>query len=306
MLDRVNWITNWYNSNYIKGGLNPIGWENEMDRYWLALFWAIQSITSIGYGNIVPVTTVEYGFANALMLVCGIFWAYIIGNLVEAVTSMGSVTRQYVERMDQANQMVKDFTLEELPNEVTGTTTYSTTSKRVRRFITSQRDKATAKSRASHNGSTLVESYPTLEILSTELQRVCALHLTHSLIETVPYLSSKYLSPEEQAEIALNSVTLQFSSGEQFSEHPELGRGILIFRQGFGFPSRNPASANFSWKRGLSDHPADVNEVLVDDGFQKEKQLVYHFVGFAKVLTKRLGKGALDGDTFKQHWYCNR
>lgn len=60
----VNWIANWYNGSYVEGGLNPIGYENFMDRYWLCLFWAIQSITSIGYGNIAPVTSTEFAYAK--------------------------------------------------------------------------------------------------------------------------------------------------------------------------------------------------------------------------------------------------
>lgn len=71
ILEKVNWISYWYDSSYVEGGLNPIGWNNAIPRYWLCLFWAIQSITSIGYGNIMPVTSVEYGFANALMLLSG-------------------------------------------------------------------------------------------------------------------------------------------------------------------------------------------------------------------------------------------
>jgi ABC-type multidrug transport system fused ATPase/permease subunit len=59
MTGTVNWIGNWYGGSYVEGGLNPIGWQNYMDRYWLCLFWAIQSITSIGYGNIAPVTKAE-------------------------------------------------------------------------------------------------------------------------------------------------------------------------------------------------------------------------------------------------------
>jgi hypothetical protein len=48
MYESLNWISNWYNGSYVEGGLNPIGWENYLQRYWLCLFWAIQSITSIG------------------------------------------------------------------------------------------------------------------------------------------------------------------------------------------------------------------------------------------------------------------
>jgi len=87
----------------------------------LPLSWSIQSITSIGYGNIAPVTTAEYGLANGLMLVCGVFWAYIIGALVDVVRSAGSINAAYVERMHEANEMMTDFTCKELPQAVTGT-----------------------------------------------------------------------------------------------------------------------------------------------------------------------------------------
>lgn len=58
MLESINWISNWYENSYVEGGLNPIGWNNPIPRYWLCLFWAIQSITSIGYGNIGEIQTV--------------------------------------------------------------------------------------------------------------------------------------------------------------------------------------------------------------------------------------------------------
>ena len=114
MLNNLNWIGNWYNDNYVEGGLNPIGWSNPIPRYFLCLFWAIQSITSIGYGNIMPVTNIEYGFANALMLLCGIFWAYVIGALVDVVQKMGNINQEYIDRMHEANEMVKDFTTKNL------------------------------------------------------------------------------------------------------------------------------------------------------------------------------------------------
>ena len=67
--EEANWISYWYESSYIEGGINPIGWNNNIDRYALSLFWSIQTITSIGYGNIVPVTRAEYYLTNILMLV---------------------------------------------------------------------------------------------------------------------------------------------------------------------------------------------------------------------------------------------
>ena len=82
LAEGANWISNWYDSSYVEGGLDPIGWSNDIDRYALSLFWSIQSLTSIGYGNIVPVTRIEYYFANILMLLSGLFWAFTLGNFV--------------------------------------------------------------------------------------------------------------------------------------------------------------------------------------------------------------------------------
>ena len=44
----VNWIGNWYNASYVEGGLNPIGWENYLERYWLCLFCQLNHYVPIG------------------------------------------------------------------------------------------------------------------------------------------------------------------------------------------------------------------------------------------------------------------
>eukprot|EP00985_Skeletonema_marinoi_P001454 scaffold581_cov127-Skeletonema_marinoi.AAC.5 len=253
VLSTPNWIGNWY----VPGpGLNPIGYSNFMDRYWLCLFWAIQTITSIGYGNIAPLTAAEFAVANGLMLCAGIFWAYVIGSLVDVVAVSSKLQNEYVTRMDEANQLVKNFQDSKLPESITGSTT----------------------------GLDYIRGIPNIRPLEPELRRECALHLTHAYLETVPYLSSKYLSPDDQAEIALQCRTLEFAAGEHFSSHPDFGRGILIFKQGFGFSARNLIKKASTWTRSLKGYALDVNEVLVEEDYYKEKQFVYHFVNFTKVL----------------------
>ncbi|KAL3817490.1 hypothetical protein ACHAXA_007080 [Cyclostephanos tholiformis] len=275
LLDSPNWIAQWHESSYVEGGLDPIGWENAMSRYFLALFWAVQSITSIGYGNIQPVTVTEYIFANALMLVCGIFWAYIIGKLVEVVSVKGNVLMAFTTRMSEANQMIRDFADEDLPESVIGTV-ITNSSARVRHFITNQREKASKNWLDSSNACSFHDAYPTLRILSPELKRVCALHLAHSLLETIPYLSSKYLSPEEQAGVILQCVKMEFSSGETFVKHPDLGRGCFLYRSGDGCI----ATSARTWREG----PVNVDGVLVDDDRFREQHTAFHFVGFTRVL----------------------
>jgi hypothetical protein len=202
------------------------------------------------------------------MVISGIFWAYIIGSFVEAVSSMGSVQREYDHRMNQANQMFSDFMTTNLPiaeHREQG----KKVSKRVRRYITKQRDTSTKQWLDEHSSPTLVERYPTLDILSPGLQTYCALQLLHPLIEQIPYLSLKYLTPEEQAEVAMRSVNLTFSPGEKFTHHPVLGRGILIFRQGFGFSSRDIVNQISSWHRCCPESKFEANEVIAPHNLHK-------------------------------------
>ena len=42
LLNKPNWIGNWYQGSYVEGGPNPIGYDKSVDRYVIALFWAIQ------------------------------------------------------------------------------------------------------------------------------------------------------------------------------------------------------------------------------------------------------------------------
>ena len=284
MLSTPNWMGNWQKINTVPGGLYDLGWENTTGRYWLCMFWASQTITSIGYGDILPVTTAEYALANFLMLSSGIFWAYVTAVIVEIVTNANKLNRDSIQRWNDASQMVCDFAAQNLPEKMTGTTAGVKASKRVRLFLTDERDHCTRNTLDEKNALTLSEAYPTLDVLSPELRKVCALHLTHTYLETIPYLSSKYLSTDDQAEIALQCRTLEFAAGEHFSSHPEFGRGLLIFKYGLAFTSRTLLKTNLSWPRALGGHAAEVNEVLIEDDYCKEQQLVYHFVSYTKVL----------------------
>lgn len=108
-----NWIFHWYEGNYVEGGLDPLGWDQDVERYVLSLFWACQTITSIGYGNIAPLTVAEWWIAAILQLVAGIIWAYVIGNLVGVVTAMEVRNELVRERIDQANTLINAFLPEE-------------------------------------------------------------------------------------------------------------------------------------------------------------------------------------------------
>ncbi|CAE7794715.1 KCNH2, partial [Symbiodinium microadriaticum] len=46
--------------------------------YFMALYWATMTLTTVGYGDVTPQNTAEYLVCTVTMLVSGFVWAYIV------------------------------------------------------------------------------------------------------------------------------------------------------------------------------------------------------------------------------------
>lgn len=274
------WISAWYESSYFPGSIDPIGWSNDVDRYALSLFWAIQSVTSIGYGNIAPVSRVEFYVANALMLLSGVFWAYAIGNIIQILDHVHSSEVLYKVKMDSANSLINCFAPTDNPSREPdyGVGDSEMLATRIRRFLTSQYHKTARLDLSSEfNSKKLEEVYPMIEHLSPELRQLSSLHLLRAFLEKIPYLSSKYLSPDEQSEVAFKCVFIEFGRGETFYEHGKYGRGIMILKNGFCMASRKSKHGHKRWyTRG---NPIGISDVLVDAdclGRDERRRLLFY------------------------------
>jgi hypothetical protein len=277
LMGTPNWIGNWFDNSYVEGGLNPIGWFQDVDRYILSLFWAVQTITSIGYGNIMPVTSAEWIVGCILMLIAGIMWACVIGGLVGVTVAMNARSEIYRERIDQANTMIKDFDagnmLKGSSPDIQATEVARDLEERIKNYIYNQF------MRSNHTAcvSDLSQTYPVLETLSPDLQRLSALMVFKDDLETVPYLSSRFLSIEARSEVAMECVFLEFAAGEVIDTEKgvgDLGRGIFVFRKGLGVLHNH-----FS----LAGMPCGFGKVLVEDGHPAVEGNLY-FLNFAKVV----------------------
>jgi len=56
--------------------------------YLICLYWSIATITSIGYGDIVPCGTGEYIVCIILMWIVGVLWAYCIGSFCGIIATL--------------------------------------------------------------------------------------------------------------------------------------------------------------------------------------------------------------------------
>ena len=294
LLEKPNWIGAWYESNNGPGSPNPIGLDRHLDRYVLSLFWAIQTITSIGYGNISPITYAEWWLGSTLQLLAGVAWAYFVGSLVGVAAGFNAEEETFNQRTDEANALISNFkkptfgerkTVQAGINDIdmrmsaVGSFDQPTSlnedvvAKRIRKFIFEQYKLSPASS--SING--MEDIFPVLSTLPPELQKMAAVLVLQKDLEVVPYLSSKFLSMEEQCRLALSCKLLQFSPDEVVKLNEfELGRGVFVLKSGCAFVVRNnhdkPLKDRFQLLTAGSAF--GTGKVLIDEGHPASKGLL--------------------------------
>jgi potassium voltage-gated channel Eag-related subfamily H protein 7 len=76
-------------------GAYRVGCFYHLDVYVACLHWSMMTITSIGYGDIVPSNSVEYAVCVVFMLFAGVAWAHIIGEICGIAAAGDPVESEY-------------------------------------------------------------------------------------------------------------------------------------------------------------------------------------------------------------------
>lgn len=75
-------------------------------QYVVALYFSIMTLTTIGYGDVVPITHTERIVAVICMLTGGGIYAYVVGGVCQVVTSLDASKTQFHQNMDTLNEYV--------------------------------------------------------------------------------------------------------------------------------------------------------------------------------------------------------
>ena len=71
------------------------------------MYWAITTMTSVGYGDITPSNTPEKAFICVAMMISSIVFAYFVGNMASIISSMGATNTIFSTKIEWVRQYVK-------------------------------------------------------------------------------------------------------------------------------------------------------------------------------------------------------
>lgn len=97
------WIADYEESEWAKGNLPT--W---FDRYTVALYWSVMTLTSIGYGDVSPQNTLERFLAAVCMLASGMMWTYAIGTVATIASTLNPHSIAFTQTMDSLNFFMRD------------------------------------------------------------------------------------------------------------------------------------------------------------------------------------------------------
>ena len=103
------WVAALEGSKLGADGVTPVLRFNSPGRKYLAsLYYALYTITSVGYGDIAPQTELEYAINVTIIFLGALIWAYTIGSFCATLSSMDQHTVATRHTLDELNYFMED------------------------------------------------------------------------------------------------------------------------------------------------------------------------------------------------------
>ena len=92
----------------LKEGQDPRGVVKPLEIYIAALYWSSMTMSTIGYGDIVPSTLVERVFVSFAMLVGAFVYGYIIGAVSNVISTRNAKMNRFYQLMSELNNFLQE------------------------------------------------------------------------------------------------------------------------------------------------------------------------------------------------------
>lgn len=188
------------------GGAKDAGGD-EWNQYSYALYWAITTLTTVGYGDITPTTIVQRYFTMTVMLTGVAAYGYVIGNVTSFIGNLDLTRADYRRKME----------------EITSFMNYRSVSPELQRRVQDYYEHLW-ESRLGKDENEILSEIP--DPLRTDL----ALYMRKDLITKVPFF--RRASEELLRDIVMALKPRVFLPGTKIIEKGEAGTCMYIVSSG--------------------------------------------------------------------------
>jgi voltage-gated potassium channel len=183
------------------------GDAGERADYLTALYWCVQTLTTVGYGDIAVVTPAEHIYAMVVMILGVGVYGYVIGNVASLLQKADPARAHHQENMQRLEVFMRQRSLPAPLQE------------RIRDYNTYLWER-----RLGYDEETILSGLP------HGLLREVMLHLKREVIEKVPMFRG---APEELiSDLALELRPLVFTPGEVLFRAGEAGQEMYFISRG--------------------------------------------------------------------------
>ena len=211
----VHWIAcAWFLVPYLEGFpencwvvQQGIEHANPVTQYIRALYWVIQTMATVGYGDITPHRDFEYVFSIVIMLIGASTYAFIIGNIASLASNLDAARASFFNRIEAISQYLHSRQVPPQLNE------------QVRNYYEYLW--------AHHRG---VKEESLFEDLPPSFRLSLLLYLTKDLLEKVPLF--KYCTPVLRNVLLMALKPQTYAPGVLIAREGEVGKEIFFLSHG--------------------------------------------------------------------------
>jgi len=176
--------------------------------YLAAIYWSMTTLTTVGYGDIIPTSDGERIYTTFSMVLGGAFYGYVVASITSMIASNDLNATAYYDRMDLIHAWLNKH--QELPKEKKGL---------IRRYFKDFLSEKSAISEAD-----------IWQDLSPEMQKEIGVYLVHENVKHNPLFDGMSLGCVVRLQSILRSITMQ--EGHIVTTAGDAGSAMYIIMSG--------------------------------------------------------------------------